>query len=278
MGTGLQEYGLVPRAIDMIFEECDKRKTKSDILIKCSFLELHNEDINDLLDPINNGNQNITIREEKGAISIYGLHEETVKNATEMRDCLNKGTVCRTTSSTLMNATSSRSHAIFTITIEQHLINDLYKPSDADKTPEPPEEGDEEFMTAKFHFVDLAGSERMKKTGATGKTMKEGISINKGLLSLGNVIGALTDEKKKTFYVPYRDSKLTRILQDSLGGNSRTVMIACISPADVNFDETLNTLKYASRARNIKNKPIINRDPNSTLIAQLKQQDSSSYD
>ena len=175
MGTGnlngvpAYDYGLVPRAIDMIFEECEKRKMKSDILIKCSFLELHNEDINDLLDPINNGNQNITIREEKGAISIYGLHEETVKNSIEMKDCLNKGTVCRTTSSTLMNATSSRSHAIFTITIEQHLITDLYKPADADKPPVPPEEGDEEFMTAKFHFVDLAGSERMKKTGATGK-------------------------------------------------------------------------------------------------------------
>jgi len=103
-------------------------------------------------------------------------------------------------------------------------------------------------MVAKFHFVDLAGSERIKKTGATGNTLKEGISINKGLLCLGNVISALTDETKKNSHVPYRDSKLTRILQDSLGGNSRTTMIACISPAEYNFDETLNTLKYASRA------------------------------
>jgi hypothetical protein len=117
-------------------------------------------------------------------------------------------------------------------------------------------------MVAKFHFVDLAGSERAKRTGATGATLKEGISINKGLLSLGNVISALTEEGKKN-HVPYRDSKLTRILQDSLGGNSRTSMIACISPAEINFEETLNTLKYASRARNIKNKPIVNRDPNS---------------
>lgn len=128
----------------------------------------------------------------------------------------------------------------------------------------------EEFMVAKFHFVDLAGSERLKKTGATGTTMKEGISINKGLLSLGNVISALTDESKRNSHVPYRDSKLTRILQDSLGGNSRTTMIACVSPALDNFDETLNTLKYAARARNIKNKPILNRDPNSALIAQLR--------
>jgi len=122
-------------------------------------------------------------------------------------------------------------------------------------------------MVAKFHFVDLAGSERAKRTGATGATLKEGISINKGLLALGNVISALTEDAKKNAHVPYRDSKLTRILQDSLGGNSRTSMIACVSPAEVNFEETLNTLKYASRARNIKNKPIVNRDPNSAQIA-----------
>ena len=124
-------------------------------------------------------------------------------------------------------------------------------------------------MVAKFHFVDLAGSERVKRTGATGNTLKEGISINKGLLSLGNVIAALTEEGKKN-HVPYRDSKLTRILQDSLGGNSRTSMIACVSPAEFNFEETFNTLKYASRARNIKNAPKVNRDPNSAQIAQLR--------
>lgn len=127
-------------------------------------------------------------------------------------------------------------------------------------------------MVAKFHFVDLAGSERAKKTGAVGATLKEGININKSLLVLGNVIAALSDEGKKGNFVPYRDSKLTRILQDSLGGNSRTSMIACCSPAESNFDETLNTLNYASRARKIKNKPKVNRDPNSALIAELRQQ------
>ena len=126
-------------------------------------------------------------------------------------------------------------------------------------------------MVAKFHFVDLAGSERAKKTGASGDVLKEGININKGLLALGNVISSLTDESKKG-HVPYRDSKLTRILQDSLGGNSRTVMVACCSPAETNYEETLNTLKYAARARNIKNKPIVNRDPASQQIAQLRQQ------
>jgi hypothetical protein len=115
-------------------------------------------------------------------------------------------------------------------------------------------------VVAKFHFVDLAGSERAKKTGAEGKTLKEGININMGLLALGNVISALT-EANKHGHVRYRDSKLTRILQDSLGGNSRTTMIACCSPAETNYVETLNTLQYASRARNIKNKPVVNRDP-----------------
>jgi kinesin family protein 4/21/27 len=125
-------------------------------------------------------------------------------------------------------------------------------------------------MVAKFHFVDLAGSERAKKTGATGSVLKEGININKSLLALGNVIAALTGEDNKIKHVPYRDSKLTRILQDSLGGNSRTSMIACCSPAESNYEETLNTLKYASRARNIENKPIINRDPASQQIVELR--------
>ena len=118
----------------------------------------------------------------------------------------------------------------------------------------------------------MAGSERIKKTGATGQVLKEGISINKGLLALGNVISALTEEGKKEKHIPYRDSKLTRILQDSLGGNSRTTMIACVSPAETNYEESLNTLKYASRARNIKNKPVVNRDPNSILIEGLRSQ------
>ncbi|NXU89033.1 KI21B protein, partial [Xiphorhynchus elegans] len=113
-----------------------------------------------------------------------------------------------------------------------------------------------ETLTAKFHFVDLAGSERLKRTGATGERAKEGISINCGLLALGNVISALGDQSKKVVHVPYRDSKLTRLLQDSLGGNSQTIMIACVSPSDRDFMETLNTLKYANRARNIKNKVV----------------------
>ena len=159
--------------------------------------------------------KDITIREEKnGNISVYGLREEKVSCYEELAACLDRGSNFRSTASTMMNTCSSRSHAIFTITIEQHIIEDLYKPTDGPTKPSlaPGSEGaSEEFMVAKFHFVDLAGSERIKRTGATGNTRDEGISINKGLLALGNVIAALTEEGKK-MHVPYRDSKLTRIL------------------------------------------------------------------
>jgi len=127
------------------------------------------------------------------------------------------------------------------------------------------------MLSAKFHFVDLAGSERLKRTGAVGERAKEGISINCGLLALGNVISALGDTSRKVLHVPYRDSKLTRLLQDSLGGNSRTIMIACISPCDRDFVETLNTLKYANRARNIKNKLTVNQDKSSRIISSLRE-------
>lgn len=279
IGIQQEQLGIIPRVISFIFDEVEKRKKKAEFIIKCSFLEIYNEEIHDLLDSsceggvdryLNKG-KDITIREEKnGNISVYGLQEETVQTSDELASCLDRGSNLRITSSTLMNNWSSRSHAIFTVIIEQHIIEDLYQPGEAG--PKPEENEIDEFMTAKFHFVDLAGSERAKKTGATGNTLKEGISINKGLLCLGNVISALTEEKNKALHVPYRDSKLTRILQDSLGGNSRTSMIAWVSPAEFNFDESLNTLKYASRARNIKNKVVVNRDPNSALIAQLRQQ------
>ncbi len=158
-----------------------------------------------------------------------------------------------------MNEASSRSHAIFTISIERHSIgfNNEFGI-------------DENYVTSKFVFVDLAGSERLKKTGATGNTLKEGININLGLLELGNVISSLAIEKKESKFINYRNSKLTRILQDSLGGNSNTYMIACISPAESNYEESLNTIKYASKAMNIKNKPVINRDPQQAHIFKLR--------
>ena len=280
-----EDLGIIPRVIKSIFQEVDARKQKNECLLKVSFLEIYNEEILDLLDPksgfssnrliakkqANNGS--VTIREEKdGSIGLYGLIEEKVGSFEEMLSCLERGSLGRSTSCTLMNETSSRSHAIFSITLEQHQIDDLYKTKQATSTTTQSSTQSEtpEFITAKFHFVDLAGSERIKKTGATGNTLKEGININKGLLCLGNVIAALTENTPH--HIPYRDSKLTRILQDSLGGNARTYMIACVSPAESNYDETLNTLKYASRARNIKNKPKINTDPNTALVNQMKQQ------
>ncbi|XP_030010963.1 kinesin family member 4 isoform X2 [Sphaeramia orbicularis] len=172
-----------------------------------------------------------------------------------MVGCLELGNSARTVGSTAMNAASSRSHAIFTITLEQR--------RGADRV---------DSVVSKLHLVDLAGSERQKKTKAEGDRLKEGININRGLLALGNVISALGDESKKNTFVPYRDSKLTRLLQDSLGGNSHTLMIACVSPADSNMEETINTLRYADRARKIKNKPIVNIDPRVAEMSRLKKQ------
>lgn len=171
----------------------------------------------------------------------------------------------RTTASTNMNDTSSRSHAIFTITFVQAVFMD-----------EMPIE-----TVSKIHLVDLAGSERANATGATGERLKEGAHINKSLVTLGSVISALAEQStqslhnqinKKRAYIPYRDSVLTWLLKDSLGGNSKTIMIAAISPADCNYSETLSTLRYANRAKNIINKPTINEDPNVKLIRELREE------
>ncbi|CAL8385654.1 unnamed protein product [Gadus morhua 'NCC'] len=189
-----------------------------------------------------------------------------------MIQCLKMGSLSRSTASTQMNAQSSRSHAIFTIHLCQ--VRVCAPDNDENETDNrlagAPRGTEFETLSAKFHFVDLAGSERLKRTGATGDRAKEGISINCGLLALGNVISALGDRSKRSTHVPYRDSKLHRLLQDSLGGNSQTVMIACISPSDRDFMETLNTLKYANRARNIKNKVVVNQDRASQQISALR--------
>ncbi|KTF93726.1 hypothetical protein cypCar_00043822 [Cyprinus carpio] len=189
-----------------------------------------------------------------------------------MMQCLRLGALSRTTASTQMNVQSSRSHAIFTIHLCQVRVCASGNDTETDNrlVNGSSEMNEFETLTAKFHFVDLAGSERLKRTGATGDRAKEGISINCGLLALGNVISALGDRSKRSTHVPYRDSKLTRLLQDSLGGNSQTVMIACISPSDRDFMETLNTLKYANRARNIKNKVMVNQDRASQQISALR--------
>ncbi|KAM3274339.1 hypothetical protein ACQJBY_043457 [Aegilops geniculata] len=292
MGTACKEgthVGIIPRAMAALFDKIDKLKNQVDFQLRVSFIEILKEEVRDLLDPatvaagkVENGNGHagklsvpgkppVQIREgSNGVITLSGSTEVHVTTQKEMTTCLEQGSLSRATGSTNMNNQSSRSHAIFTITLEQMRKADPIMASDG----MPIEEMNDDYLCAKLHLVDLAGSERAKRTGSDGLRFKEGVHINRGLLALGNVISALGDEKKRKegAHVPYRDSKLTRLLQDSLGGNSKTVMIACISPADINAEETLNTLKYANRARNIQNKPIVNRNPIADEMKRMRQQ------
>ncbi|GAM28136.1 hypothetical protein SAMD00019534_113120 [Acytostelium subglobosum LB1] len=267
VGVAPDELGVIPRVIGAVFDRVEKLKSTHSIVLKVSFLELYNEEIRDMLNPDAEPG-GLAIRETpNGEVHIPGLFEEVVRSRSQMEDALIRGSMSRTTGSTLMNVHSSRSHAIFTIIAEQTIV-------DADNEENNISEERNPTIRSKFHFVDLAGSERIKKTKAEGQRLKEGININSGLLALGNVISALGDTRRanKAKHVPYRDSKLTRMLQSSLGGNSRTLMIACVSPADSNFEETLNTLKYAYRARNIMNKPVVNVDPLTKQINMYKGQ------
>ncbi|XP_053372080.1 kinesin-like protein KIF21A isoform X4 [Clarias gariepinus] len=294
MGTGFDvsipevELGIIPRAVSHLFKGIEQRRQAAteqgrpipEFKINAQFLELYNEEVLDLFDSARDmesrkQKSHIKIHEDaSGGIYTVGVTTRTVSSEAEMMQCLKLGALSRTTASTQMNVQSSRSHAIFTI----HLCQvRMCTPTDNNdnvtdnRLANGSSDVDEfETLTAKFHFVDLAGSERLKRTGATGERAKEGISINCGLLALGNVISALGDKSKRSTHVPYRDSKLTRLLQDSLGGNSQTVMIACISPSDRDFMETLNTLKYANRARNIKNKVVVNQDKASQQISALR--------
>uniref|UniRef100_A0A8C4TVY6 Kinesin family member 21A n=1 Tax=Falco tinnunculus TaxID=100819 RepID=A0A8C4TVY6_FALTI len=291
MGTGFdvniteEEQGIISRAVKHLFRCIEEKKQAAikqglpspDFKVNAQFLELYNEEILDLFDTTRdidakNKKSNIKIHEDSaGGIYTVGVTTRTVNGESEMMQCLKLGALSRTTASTQMNVQSSRSHAIFTI----HLCQTRVCPDNTTDNriiSESSEMNEFETLTAKFHFVDLAGSERLKRTGATGERAKEGISINCGLLALGNVISALGDKSKKATHVPYRDSKLTRLLQDSLGGNSQTLMIACVSPSDRDFMETLNTLKYANRARNIKNKVVVNQDRASQQINALRSE------
>ncbi|XP_031423684.1 kinesin-like protein KIF21B isoform X3 [Clupea harengus] len=295
MGTGfdlsvsVEEEGIIPRAVKQLFQGIERRRDEAqsagthppEFKVSAQFLELYNEEVLDLFDsardPESRGRKsNIKIHEDaSGSIYTTGVTSRLVASEDEMLQCLKLGALSRTTASTQMNASSSRSHAIFTIhlcqmRVCQHMMNGSADSQVNGVSDGPITQPEYETLTAKFHFVDLAGSERLKRTGATGERAREGISINCGLLALGNVISALGDQSKKGGHVPYRDSKLTRLLQDSLGGNSRTVMLACVSPSDRDFMETLNTLKYANRARNIKNKVVVNQDKTSQQISSLR--------
>ncbi|NWW74026.1 KI21B protein, partial [Climacteris rufus] len=293
MGTGFdlsiseEEQGIIPRAISHLFSGIEERKRAAqsrgvaapEFKVSAQFLELYNEEILDLFDSTRDPDarhrkSNIKIHEDaSGSIYTTGVTSRLISSQDELIQCLKQGALSRTTASTQMNVQSSRSHAIFTIHLCQTRV--CARPELVNEEVTSLLDGSQpateyETLTAKFHFVDLAGSERLKRTGATGERAKEGISINCGLLALGNVISALGDQSKKVVHVPYRDSKLTRLLQDSLGGNSQTIMIACVSPSDRDFMETLNTLKYANRARNIKNKVVVNQDKTSQQISALR--------
>ncbi|XP_060513919.1 kinesin-like protein KIF21A isoform X7 [Panthera onca] len=295
MGTGFdvniieEEQGIISRAVKHLFKSIEEKKHTAiknglpppDFKVNAQFLELYNEEVLDLFDTTRdidakNKKSNIRIHEDStGGIYTVGVTTRTVNTESEMMQCLKLGALSRTTASTQMNVQSSRSHAIFTIHLCQTRMCpqiDAENLTDNKVISESSQMNEFETLTAKFHFVDLAGSERLKRTGATGERAKEGISINCGLLALGNVISALGDKSKRATHVPYRDSKLTRLLQDSLGGNSQTIMIACVSPSDRDFMETLNTLKYANRARNIKNKVMVNQDRASQQINALRSE------
>ncbi|RHY65761.1 hypothetical protein DYB34_007173 [Aphanomyces astaci] len=248
---GVEHGGVIPHVVSDVFSRGKKLDTDNmtTVVLKMSYLEIFNEEVFDLL--ASTPTTSLAVRDDlKRGIIVAGLSEHVVRSTDEVNQLLLQGAGRRATASTGMNDTSSRSHAICTLSMHQQ-----------------PAEGMAKF--SKFHLVDLAGSERAKRTLATGDRFKEGVHINQALLTLGKVITALSDKKA---FVPYRESKLTRLLQDSLGGNSKTIMIACVSPADSNYDETTSTLRYAERTRCIQNKAVINKDPGACEIKYLRQQ------
>lgn len=254
MGTPDQP-GLIPRTCEDLFqriEDAHKETPNISYNVRVSYFEVYNEHVRDLLDPVQaNPPRYLKIRESptEGPY-IKDLTDAPVRNISEIMKHMKIGDANRTTASTKMNDTSSRSHSVFTIMLKQ-----IHHDMDTDETTE---------RTARIRLVDLAGSERAKATEATGARLREGSNINKSLTTLGRVIAALADPKhnrpgkRNKDIVPYRDSILTWLLKDSLGGNSKTAMIACISPSD--YDETLSTLRYADQAKKIRTRAIVNQD------------------
>ncbi|XP_002044329.2 kinesin-like protein KIF17 isoform X1 [Drosophila sechellia] len=251
----LSNSGIIPKCFDHIFETISMT-TNVRYLALVTYLEIYNERIRDLLNKNENTSViNHSLKELPGiGVSVPTLTTQPVVNANQCYDWLHFGNKNRVTAATLMNKNSSRSHTIFTITLEQSPFFNSIGLEDAFGG----------IRRGKLSLVDLAGSERQRRTGAKGDRLKEASQINLSLSALGNVISSLVDGKAK--HVPFRDSKLTRLLQDSLGGNTKTLMISCISPTDINYDETISTLRYASRAKNISNKPKINEDPKDATL------------
>uniref|UniRef100_A0A2K5LC24 Kinesin-like protein KIF21B n=1 Tax=Cercocebus atys TaxID=9531 RepID=A0A2K5LC24_CERAT len=269
MATSEEEQGIIPRAIAHLFGGIAERKRRAqeqgmagpEFKVSAQFLE----EILDLFD----STRDPDARPRRSNIKI--LRTQTGEHLLEVGAVPEAGGPVPHHTPHRMNVQSARSHRhLYHPTCAKMRMCTHVNEAVTGLPDGTPPSNEYETLTAKFHFVDLAGSERLKRTGATGERAKEGISINCGLLALGNVISALGDQSKKVVHVPYRDSKLTRLLQDSLGGNSQTIMIACVSPSDRDFMETLNTLKYANRARNIKNKVVVNQDKTSQQISALR--------
>uniref|UniRef100_A0A8C4WZS4 Kinesin family member 16Ba n=1 Tax=Eptatretus burgeri TaxID=7764 RepID=A0A8C4WZS4_EPTBU len=258
------DLGLIPRICEGLYSHIGRDSTDGcSYRTEVSFLEIYNEQVRDLLRRNSSRGYHLRVREHpKEGPYVEELSKHLVQSYGDVEELMEAGNTIRTTAATSMNDASSRSHAIFTINFTQARFDS-----------EMPRE-----TISKIHLVDLAGSERADATGATGVRLKEGGNINKSLVTLGNVISSLADlsaprnsqGRKKQIFVPYRDSVLTWLLKDSLGGNSKTIMIATVSPANVNYGETLSTLRYANRAKNIMNKPTVNEDPNVKLIRELR--------
>ncbi|KAF8455639.1 hypothetical protein BGX38DRAFT_1249062 [Terfezia claveryi] len=264
MGYG-EEHGVIPKICQHMFERIKNVQTK-DLHTKCtvevSYLEIYNERVRDLLNPSTKGNLKVREHPSLGPY-VEDLAKLVVGSFQEIEHLMDEGNKARTVAATNMNATSSRSHAVFTLILSQKR-HDIETGFDTEKV-------------SRISLVDLAGSERANSTGATGARLKEGAEINRSLSTLGRVIAALAElssakGKKAKPQVPYRDSVLTWLLKDSLGGNSMTAMIAAISPADINWDETLSTLRYADSAKRIKNHAVVNEDPNAKMIRELKEE------
>lgn len=256
--------GVVPVFCEELFKEIDeqvKGGTKTEYQVTLSMLEIYNEQVRDLLNPASNKKGGLKVREHKAkGFYVESLVSVPVKSYVDIDRKIQEGTKNRTVASTNMNATSSRAHTIVAITLTQKALNEKTKKNMT--------------KTSIVNLVDLAGSERADSTGATGDRLKEGSSINQSLSTLGNVIKALADQVKKKVQVPYRDSVLTKLLKNALGGNSKTIMIAALSPADINYEETLSTLRFADRAKAIKTKAVINESPTDKLIRELREENA----
>uniref|UniRef100_A0A674JX42 Kinesin family member 13B n=1 Tax=Terrapene triunguis TaxID=2587831 RepID=A0A674JX42_9SAUR len=261
MGTADQP-GLIPRLCSGLFERAQKEENEEQSFkVEVSYMEIYNEKVRDLLDP-KGSRQSLKVREHNVfGPYVDGLSKLAVASYKDIESLMSEGNKSRTVAATNMNEESSRSHAVFKI-ILTHTLYDVQSGTSGEKV-------------GKLSLVDLAGSERATKTGAAGDRLKEGSNINKSLTTLGLVISALADQaagKNKNKFVPYRDSVLTWLLKDSLGGNSKTAMVATVSPAADNYDETLSTLRYADRAKNIVNHAVVNEDPNARIIRELREE------